>query len=98
MTPVCSCGSTSFDEKMSGMHLGLYCAKCRQLVKWLRQPVTPETALAFVLPFGKWKGKALPDVDPGYLAWLSKECSNGKIRTMAALVLGLIDPSTPGAS
>jgi hypothetical protein len=50
-------------------------------------PMTLARAQAFTMPFGKYKGKALAEIqaaDPGYLRWLATDCSARAVRRAAA--------------
>ncbi len=64
--PTCA-GETYIERK--GKHIGWYCDVCGW-IKWL-----PQKAEAFIMPFGKYKGKTLQEIKDGdyeYLEWALK--------------------------
>jgi len=70
----CHDSKTYYQRK--GPHIGLYCYKCGWL-KWKEQK--PD---AFIIGFGKYKGKSLGEIktiDIEYLKWLIKNIDNKKI-------------------
>lgn len=67
------CGGEVFEERMRGIHLGLYCSQCNRLYKFIQQnkPINPD----MIWPIGKkHKGEKLSDIlknDREYLVWFS---------------------------
>ncbi len=48
---------------------------------------TLERATAFVMPFGKHKGKKMADLPGGYLQWIVENFEDGGIRSAAMAIL-----------
>jgi uncharacterized protein (DUF3820 family) len=93
--PRCShCGSARLREIRldSVPHFArLMCAECGRYVKFLPAPWTMERALAFQMPFGKYKGASMAELSRdseglSYLAWAARSIQ-GNPGTAARLVL-----------
>jgi hypothetical protein len=57
--------------------------------------MTPERALAFTMPFGRYKGRTLAEIqdqNPDYLRWLATECSARTVRRAAAYLIAQQEP------
>src|SRR5262245_46059159 len=69
------CGGPLLTERMeSGPHFARTRCRACGFRRWERAPMTPERAAAFVLPFGRHRGRTLAEVgvaDRGYLEWLA---------------------------
>lgn len=85
--PACVCDSTRYSRRQEKTHVGLYCIGCGKWWKWEAQPITRERAAAFVLPFGKHKGKKLAEVPRDYLEWAAHKMDNARIQAMAKCLL-----------
>jgi uncharacterized protein (DUF3820 family) len=81
------CGSPNLNvvRCTSGMHYAsIRCTECGA-VTWAKKPWTLERALAWVLPFGKYRGRKLADLTGtdegrGYLGWLAtRDAGNASI-------------------
>jgi hypothetical protein len=91
------CGGVDLEscEVRAGPHrLEEFCRGCRKHVRWLTTSLSPEEALAFVMPFGRYKYVTLEEivVAPGgrsYLEWLVDRPGliGRKIRRKVRLVL-----------
>lgn len=71
--PQCT-GPLSIRNDTPPPHFGRYvCSACGKFAGWVRTPLTPERAAAWVMPFGKHRGLTLAEIgetDIGYLTWL----------------------------
>lgn len=64
-------------------------------VKTPPKPMTIERAVSFVMPFGKHKGKKLPEITTDYLEWFVDKCSSNhpKIAELSAMILAARKPT-----
>jgi uncharacterized protein (DUF3820 family) len=69
------CNHPVFVYTKKGNHIGQYCAKCGAWQKWM-----PQNNPIDVMPFGKYKGQNINDIqDKSYLTWLKENLSSGQI-------------------
>lgn len=61
------CAGTQFDYRVSGPHLGQYCADCGTWQRWVPQGPAPVGCM----PWGKYQGTPISQIeDAGYLRWM----------------------------
>ncbi len=65
----------------------LRCLNCGRHVRWIGRDIAFDKALAFVLPFGKYKGRRLGSVPEYYLRWLPKNASKRSVRERGRVIL-----------
>ncbi len=86
--PHCGSANLSTVQCSGGPHWGrLECGSCHRFIKWLPKPIDPESAAAFLMPFGKHRGKPLAELPSDYLAWLRSACDLRRIAERASVVL-----------
>lgn len=60
------CEGLSYRTVPSGPHIKAICSDCEAFIKFIaRDPAD------FIMPFGKYKGVPLSEIEPGYLEWAS---------------------------
>ena len=72
------------------------CPKCGRWLEWEPAPMTPGRAADFVVPFGKYEGRALGRAaaeDPRYFHWALTGCRacKGSFRRAVEMVLASIE-------
>ncbi len=72
---------------VKGPHTGIYCSLCKAWLRWEAKPVDRDRAIAFKMPFGKYRGIALSEIPNDYLAWLADECADYRISLMAQILI-----------
>jgi hypothetical protein len=90
------CGSTNlhkFEYGIGPHHSRLGCSDCKRHIRFLPAPWTMKRAKAFVLPFGKYRGRSLGYLAGSvqgrdYLRWMAENIE-GNAAKAAAVVLGL---------
>jgi uncharacterized protein (DUF3820 family) len=70
------------------------CSDCGRFIRFNPVPWTISRARAFVMPFGKHRGKSLAeltrtDSGRGYVEWLAENVA-GNVGTAAGVVLGIV--------
>jgi hypothetical protein len=96
--PTCPhCGAANLEVQTCTAgphHARLGCSDCCRHIRFLPAPWTIERARAFVLPYGKHRGRSVGELAEGaagrgYLQWLAAN-TDGNAATAAGVVLGLI--------
>jgi hypothetical protein len=95
MTQCQRCGSAQTVElpkvfRNGSKHVEVRCEICRAHIKYQKQPMTMERALALVLPVGKYKGKTISEVlklDKDYLKWIAGNWTNKNYADAVSLVV-----------
>jgi uncharacterized protein (DUF3820 family) len=64
------------------------CKSCGRHIGFEPSPMTLERCRAFVMPFGKYAGKTLPEVPRSYLEWIATEGA-GKANVQRAVAFWL---------
>ena len=91
-SPVCPrCGGASWQQSAPPPHYAAWiCRECNRFIRWKPHPLTREFAGAFVMPFGKYKGRQVSAIaadDRDYLDWAADNFDHNRLRQVIRFYL-----------
>ncbi len=85
------CGSENLFTVLceQGLHYARTgCSGCGRHLRWESRPITPEDAPNEIMPFGRYRGVPLGEIDRSYLRWARDNAGlHGRLAAAVALVL-----------
>jgi uncharacterized protein (DUF3820 family) len=94
------CGSrlTLDTENVPAPHYGRVVCLLGHFVRWAAHPMTYGRAAQFVMPFGKYRGSTLAEIDRAdhpYLVWAAHEISSPSVKRAIICFVSGPDPESP---
>lgn len=83
-----------FDKK-GNERIKVLCLECERFLKWKALPVSLERAQRYIIEFGRHSGKTLKAIEetyPSYIDWLSRECNNSTLKSLAQIIIAQRQP------